>query len=145
MIGRCYNKNHAAYNSYGAKGVTVLEELCNFKNYVEIVSKLPHYEDLLKNPDQWDIDKDLYSKQEKIYSKDTIKIMLKSKNLELENKNKRIIVQQFTLNMEYINTFKSITEASIVTGIHKGNIARAVRENKTAGGYIWRSYYDTEF
>lgn len=143
MIGRCYNKNHDVYNSYGAKGVTVSEELCNFKNYVEIVSKLPHYEELLENPEQWDIDKDFNSKQIKIYSKDTIKIMLKNKNLELENKQKRIKVQQFTLNMEHINTFESITEASNITGIHGGNISRAVREKRTAGGYVWRNYYDT--
>ena len=145
MIGRCYNKNHAAYKSYGAKGVTVSEELCNFKNYIEIVSKLPHYKEMLENPDQWDIDKDLNSKKEKIYSKDTIKIMLKNKNLELENKNKRIKVQQFTLDMEYINTFESITEAGNLTSISKRNISRAVRNNTTAGGYIWRSYYDTIF
>lgn len=146
MLGRCYNPKHCGYKSYGAKGVTVSDELLNFKNYVEIIEQLPNYNYLVENPTSWDIDKDFRSKQEKIYSKDTLCIMKKDKNIELENNSKRIKVQQFTLDDEYISTFESITEAEKVTGIHKGNIARVLRgDSHTAGGFKWRKYYDTEF
>ena len=146
MIGRCYNENHSGYKSYGAKGVTVSPELLVFKNYVEIVEKLPNYQLLLENPKDWDIDKDYKSKEEKIYSKDTICIMKKYKNIELENESKKIKIQQFTLDNKYVETFESISLAEKITGIHKGNIAKVVRgESKSAGGYIWRKYYDTEF
>ena len=146
MIGRCYNKNHCGYKSYGANGITVSDELLNFKNYIDIVEKLPNYKFLLENPEKWDIDKDYKSKNEKIYSKDTICIMKKEKNLELENRTRRIKIQQFTFNNTLVETFESIYEAEKTTGIHRGNISRAIRgKSKTAGGYIWRKYYDTEF
>jgi len=146
MIGRCYNPKHAGYKFYGAKGVTVSKELLNFKSYVEIIEQLPNYNYLVENPDIWDIDKDYKSSQEKIYSKTTICIMKKEKNIELENRNKKIKIQQFTLDDEFVETFESIWEAEIITGICRGNIARVIRgESHTAGGYKWRKYFDTEF
>lgn len=146
MIGRCYNENHRGYKFYGANGVTVSEELLNFKNYIRIVESLPNYNFLLENPKEWDIDKDYKSKDVKIYSKDTICIMKKTKNIELENESKKIKIQQITLDNELVDTFESITSAENITGINKRNIAKVVNgKAKTAGGYIWRKYYDTEF
>lgn len=89
MIGRCYNKNHCGYKSYGAKGVRVSDELLNFRNYVDIVEKLPNYKLLLENPKGWDIDKDYKSISSKIYSKDTLCIMKKEKILSWKIKAKR--------------------------------------------------------
>lgn len=146
MIGRCYNKKHRGYKSYGAKGIIVSEELLNFSNYVSIVEKLPNYNFLLENPDQWDIDKDYKSNSIKIYSKDTLCIMKKKKNIELENQSKKIKIQQFTNEGKLVNTFESISLAGIETNIDKRNISKCINGNaKTAGGYVWRKYYDTEF
>ena len=58
MIGRCYNPKFDNYKFYGAKGVRVSDELLNFKNYVDIVSQLPNYNEFLNNPNEWQIDKD---------------------------------------------------------------------------------------
>lgn len=146
MIGRCYSENHCGYKSYGAKGISVFQELLNFKNYVSVVEKLWNYNFLLEHPEEWDIDKDYKSKDIKIYSKDTLCIMKKMKNIELENHNKKVKIQQFSLDNQLVNTFESISAAEKITKIHRGNIAKVVRgEAKTAGGYIWRKYYDTEF
>lgn len=146
MIGRCYNKNHRGYKSYGANGVTVSDELLNFKSYIAILEGLPNYDFLLENPKEWDIDKDYKSKGVKIYSKDTICIMKKTKNIELENESKKVKIQQITLDNELVNTFESITSAENITGISKRNIAKVVNgKAKTAEGYIWRKYFDTEF
>ena len=100
----------------------------------------------MEHPEEWDIDKDYKSKDIKIYSKDTLCIMKKMKNIELENHNKKVKIQQFSLDNQLVNTFESISAVEKITKIHRGNIAKVVRgEAKTAGGYIWRKYYDTEF
>ena len=67
-------------------------------------------------------------------------------NIELENQSKKIKIQQFTLDNQFVATFESISNAEIITGIHRGNIAKVINgKAKSAGGYIWRKYYDTEF
>lgn len=67
-------------------------------------------------------------------------------NIELENQSKKIKVQQFTLDNILVNTFESLYDAEKNTDINRRNISKAVNGRaKTAGGYIWRKYYDTEF
>jgi len=137
MIGRCYDKNHSAYKSYGAKGVYVEEYLLNFKNYCDFLKTLPNYNKLKKNPKAWQVDKDL--KSGKCYSKDTLTIMKNEDNLELENCTKRVKINQYTTNNKYIQTFESINQAEKITHIHRGNIARCVRgQSHTAGGFKWK-------
>lgn len=55
------------------------------------------------------------------------------------NTDKRIkTVIQFTLNREFITTFKSASEASRKTGISKTCITRCCRgERENSGGFIW--------
>ena len=48
-------------------------------------------------------------------------------------------VNQYSLNQEFIATFKSASEASRRTGISKTCITRCCRgERKSSGGYIWK-------
>ena len=140
MVRRCYDPKAPNFKSYGAKGIYVEEYLLNFSNYVSFVSQLPHYDDLLKNPSEWQIDKDI--KGGKCYSRDTMQIVPKRQNLKFENDAKKIPIFRIMENGEY-EYFESITEAEKITGIYRGNIARAVRNNKTAGGYAWRCSHDT--
>lgn len=55
------------------------------------------------------------------------------------NTDKRIkVVIQYSLNREFITTFKSASEASRQTGISKSCITKCCRgERKTSGGFIW--------
>lgn len=139
MIGRCYYEKHAQYKNYGAKGVMVSEELKNFKKYIEVVEGLENYELLKKYPSKYQVDKDILSNGNKIYSKETLKIVTMSENIEEENKNRRFKIDRYDLSNNYIDSFNSISEAEKITGIHRGNIARNVRgEGRTAGGYVWK-------
>jgi group I intron endonuclease len=53
--------------------------------------------------------------------------------------NRRKIVQQFSLEGEFINEFKSVSEASKLTGCNKTGIGKVSRrERKSCGGYLWR-------
>jgi group I intron endonuclease len=55
------------------------------------------------------------------------------------NDNRRKIVQQFSLEGEFINEFKSVSEASKLTGCNKTGIGKVSRrERKSCGGYLWR-------
>lgn len=139
MIGRCYNKNHVQYNHYGKSGYIVEDYLLRFSNYIKFIESLPNYEKLKNNPKLYEIDKDIKTnRQSKIYSRETISIVLAEDNLEEENKRKRIKVYQYDLLNNLINEFVSITEAEKITNIHIGNIARCIRkQSKTAGGFIW--------
>lgn len=50
-----------------------------------------------------------------------------------------IKVQQYNLNEEYINTYNSLSEASVMTGISLSCISLVINKHrKTAGGYVWR-------
>jgi hypothetical protein len=139
MIGRCYYKKHCQYKNYGAKGIIVEDYLLNFKNYIDCVSKLENYDLLKKYPKIYQIDKDILSINEKIYSRETLRIVTLDENLEEENKKRRFEIDRYSLDGNYIDTFESITKAEKITGIHRGNIARNVRnEGKSAGGYIWK-------
>ncbi len=47
-------------------------------------------------------------------------------------------VNQYSLNQEFIETFKSASEASRLSGISKSCITKCCRgERKTSGGFIW--------
>lgn len=48
-------------------------------------------------------------------------------------------VDRYDVNMNYINTFTSVSEAERGTKIDRSSIAKCARgERKTAGGYIWK-------
>ena len=134
MLRRCYEPSSHGYASYGGKGVTVEPYLKVFSNYVDFVSKLPNYNMLLENPEAWQIDKDLNGG--KIYSRETIRIVPSSENLEIENSEKRFPVYRI-LKDGTKEFYPSICEAEKATGIHRGNIARSARSKWKAGGYKW--------
>lgn len=51
-------------------------------------------------------------------------------------------VNQYSLNQEFIENFKSASEASRKTGISKTCISRCCRgERKSSSGFIWRYKY----
>lgn len=52
--------------------------------------------------------------------------------------NNRKPVDQYSLNMEFIKHWDSLEDVQCVLGICKANICRAIKNNKTAGGYRWK-------
>lgn len=140
MLGRCYNQKFDNYKSYGAKGVTVSEELLNFNDYIEIVSKLPNYEKFLENPNQWQIDKDIRGDNKKnIYSKDTLSIVQNKDNLHEENSRKAFAIEAYDDDGYLVAIFASITIACKIFGSdNRQNLARAVKNNWKYLGYWWR-------
>lgn len=51
----------------------------------------------------------------------------------------RMVVEQYTLEGEFINRFTSMCEASAKTGVHQGSISNVLKKKrKHAGGFIWK-------
>lgn len=144
MMARCYNKRDNNYKTYGAVGVVVCDRWHNFSNYVDDVCKMDRYDELVKNSKDWNIDKDLLSGENKIYSPKTCKIIPSSENYSIpirKNQSKKcsIPILQMTLDGEIVKRFDSMKKASVDTNISLGNIGQCVNGNrKTAGGYRWK-------
>ena len=52
---------------------------------------------------------------------------------------RRKIVQQYSLEGEFINEYKSVSEASKQTNFNKTSIAKVCRgDRKSCGGYYWK-------
>ena len=87
MLHRCHNPKMERYKYYGAKGYYVEASLHYLSNYVDTLKKDPLWNDFVKNPCMYDIDKDMSQQGEgvKVYSPDTIRIVLKSDNVREGN------------------------------------------------------------
>jgi group I intron endonuclease len=61
------------------------------------------------------------------------------------NKRELKCIAQYTLSNEFIGLFNNMSEAEFITGINRKCISNCCRGiGKTAGGYIWRYYENTE-
>lgn len=82
-------------------------------------------------------------KKKKPFTKTHIENLSKShkgKIVSEETKNKMgVVILQYDLNLNLINEYKTITEASQNTNIRLSNIQQVCKnKRKTAGGYIWK-------
>lgn len=137
MIRRCYDVKDKDYLTYGAKGVTISEEWKVFANYVNDVEKMSNYDNLVSNPLNWEIDKDLSGQN--VYSSDSCIIIKKKDNLDISSEKLKVEINQYGLDDKYIKTFNSITEAAEELNVNRqGIVACLNNRSKTAYGYKWK-------
>jgi len=61
-----------------------------------------------------------------------------STKTKLANREMQIQVNQYTLNNEYVASYRSMSIAAQTTGISQGSISNACNgQTKTAGGFLW--------
>lgn len=78
-----------------------------------------------------------YELQQKNADRETQRKITKEKLLNRKDQSKPVM--QYTLDIEFVTEYPSITEAERQTGISEGNISMCCRgKRKSAGGYIWR-------
>ena len=79
MMNRCYNVTDEDYPMYGALGITVDPRWYNFGNFFEDAKTLPGYENKLREPTMYNLDKDYLQQDvpdnQKVYSKDYFNIL----------------------------------------------------------------------
>lgn len=71
MLERCYYARAVNYKKYGGNGVTVSDDWKCFKNFYNDVQHIPNYDRNALLAGELQLDKDLLSKDIKIYSKET--------------------------------------------------------------------------
>ena len=146
MLERCYNEDCNRYDNYGRKGVYVCDKWLIFKNYIDDLRRKENYDNLIKNPKKWHIDKDILVEGNKVYSNNTTLIVESSKNTEERNtrngipkKNGMKVVKM--KNGDIIKYYNSIISASNEEGFHKNCIRKRVNfqiKSNDINGYTWR-------
>jgi hypothetical protein len=89
MINRCYNEKDGDYPLYGALGVTVDQSWFSFTIFYNDAIHLSGYQNKLKEPENYQLDKDLTQlhlpKSQRVYSKETCLWIPKSFNIYIMN------------------------------------------------------------
>ena len=90
MINRCYNMNDKDYYLYGALGIRVDERWFNFSNFYNDIKLIPGYENKIKYPSIYQLDKDYLQmhipKNQRIYSINTCIWISKFDNIMIMNR-----------------------------------------------------------
>lgn len=137
MISRCHCKGNSQYKFYGEKGVIVCDEWRNnFKCFYDWAMSNGYKEGLT-------IDKDIICEKEKIqpkiYSPKTCIWITKIENTLESKSRKSKKIGQYTKEGVFLNEFKSVLNASKITGIAQSGInSVTLGHRKTAGGYCWK-------
>ena len=71
MIHRCYDPNDKGYRYYGLKGVAVCERWKRFDMFLQDIRTLPGFDQTLFDNHSLKLDKDILSRETKIYSPET--------------------------------------------------------------------------
>ena len=133
MISRCYNKNNKYYNLYGGIGVAVSNEWLCAENFLNDFPTLPGYNEYVKNPSLYSLDKDYLQqnvpKGQRVYSKDTCILMLASDN-------SRMMVLE--------NNINNPNKSSKYVGVWKNDNNRYVAEITVKGKKINLGHFSNE-
>lgn len=108
MIQRCYSPTADDWHTYGGRGVRVREDWHNFTQFYLDVKKIPGYENKVREPKMYNLDKDYLQQNvpsgNRIYSKDTCAWVSQKENSLLRGRDNNNTGYFGTLN-EY-NSYK---------------------------------------
>lgn len=135
MMHRCYNENTENYHNYGGRGVRVSERWKHLKNFEEDLVYLKGYREMIKNPDDYSLDKDSKFEGNMIYSKETC-VLLEDREQAKYRRNVGPIVAISKRGERVL--FENESEASRELGVERSNIWK-VLNNKISqtGGYFF--------
>ncbi len=88
MIYRCYSKSDDKYRFYGGNGVTVSDDWHCYDNFRRDIEHLEGFDEFLFYENKLELDKDLLSEENKIYSKETCRWVSREDNMSLVKKGK---------------------------------------------------------
>lgn len=144
MISRCYNPDNNAYVNYGALGVTVCDTWLCFEYFLQEIIYVKGYDDFIKNPSMYELDKDLLQfgipECEKVYSMTTCCFIPRIRNNSImlqENKSKKKYTSKYfgvssvTNGMTY-NAEININNKKYYLGTYDDEIAAANAYNMAA-------------
>lgn len=149
MLMRCYDKGYQDRNpSY--VGTVVDDRWHCFANFIEDAKFLDGYEHIINKNEDYVLDKDIKSKDIKVYSKDTCIFIPRSLNssesrLRNGNAHRNIPVNATNKKTGEILFFNSLREGCKQLQINEGHACECCKgKRKSAGGYVWSYTYDKE-
>lgn len=112
MIHRCYDKNYISYSRYGAKGVRVCDKWLCFEYFLEDLPLIDGYDNWIKNPTLYHIDKDYKQRglgyECKIYSLETCCFLQASDNIAVARMDSNI---RRNSNCKYVGVRQTSNES----------------------------------
>ncbi len=123
MIYRCYSKKDKSYKFYGEKGVTVCDRWLRFEYFYQDISKIVGYDEQLFLDGKLKLDKDILSKENKIYSPETTMwvsdlINQKVRTIEYNTRNKKYAI----FPDGHIEQIFHVTDFCKKHGLHRQNV-----------------------
>lgn len=125
---RCTDENNPAYRWYGAKGIKVAEEWETYETFKDWAINNGYKEDL--TIERVDSDKN--------YEPSNCEWIPIEENRQRARDKRKVKIDRYDLDGNYIDTFESYHNAQKETGIAFPNIRRVIDNNGTAGGYRWK-------
>lgn len=146
MLSRCYDTSSQNYKWYGGKGVYVCDRWLRYENYEKDISSMDNYDNLMKYPNLWNVDKDIIDSNNKCYCPDKCLIVSKYDNISEaidRNSNTTSVSRSPVVQLDklgnILNVYPSIKKASIETNVSYQCISLCCRGKlKTSGGFIWK-------
>lgn len=121
MIYRCYNPKSPQYKYYGKLGVKVCDEWLTYENYRKDIEKLPRWVEKLRNPKEFQLDKDYFKAN--YYSPDTCVFLSRAENIMYTGSKNYLVksenTAQFFLTHSQIAEYLGFTRKSVSTYLDK--------------------------
>lgn len=121
MISRCYNKNSDSYLNYGHIGVLVSSDWHNFQNFAEW-----YYENHPSDGFEYELDKDIKKKGNKLYCADYCMFVSKGANIEAA---KAKVYKLISPSGDFI-TIRNLAQFCADNGLSRGGMKSVVYENR---------------
>lgn len=118
MMKRCYGENNPETMDKTYKGVEVHKDWWDIKNFLNDLPQLKGYKEW-KNGEDYQLDKDLLSRNKKIYSKETCQFIPTSTNA----RHARSPHSKTVVHVETGEEYESMSKASKAIGVSRSNIS----------------------
>lgn len=141
MMQRCYNPKCSSYKNYGAKGVTVSKEWQELNNFLDTIDKVEGFELKKILSGELELDKDINSKNKKIYSLKTCMFVNKKINCSNRNNNKEFVAVDPEYNIFYHKNKNQFCKENNLDVRHVFNILK----NGKGSHKNWQFFYKENF
>lgn len=137
IIHRCYDPNDKSYKYYGAKGVKVCERWLRFDYFFEDMKKIKGYDEELFQQHKIRLDKDILSKDQKIYSLKTTMWVSDLINQKQRTKEYNTKHSKFAVFPDgHIEQIYNISDFCKQHNLHRANVTNCLAgKQKTSKGF----------
>ena len=139
LIQRCTNTKHPRYKDYGGKGVTVCKRWLELENFIEDIDKIDGFDIKLFLDGKLSLDKDMKSRDKKIYSLETCIFISSSENNKIKPNQQKLIIGISPTDEVY--EFYNQSEFAKEHNLKQNGISYCLLKSKTKTYKGWKFFY----